>query len=68
LNCENSYKRIFLLANSDFEEITGFGENVYVRNWLLVSAILLASGVLFLLRLGRARRRVRRGSPAAAEA
>jgi hypothetical protein len=42
-----------------FEGITGFSENVYLWNWLLVSAILFgASGVLFLVRLGRARRRV----------
>ena len=60
---------IFRLRNSYFEGITGFSENVYLWNWLLVSAILFgASGVLFLVRLGRARRRVRRGSPAAADA
>ncbi len=59
---------IFRLSNSYFEGITGFSENVYLWNWLLVSAILFgASGVLFLVRLGRARRRVRRGSPAAAD-
>ena len=59
---------IFRLSNSSFEGITGFSENVYLWNWLLVSAILFgASGVLFLVRLGRARRRVRRGSPAAAD-
>jgi hypothetical protein len=52
-----------------FEGITGFSENVYLWNWLLVSAILFgASGVLFLVRLGRARQRVRRGLPAAADA
>jgi uncharacterized membrane protein len=60
---------IFRLSNSSFEGITGFSENVYLWNWLLVNAILFGvSGVLFLVRLGRARRRVRRGSPAAADA
>ncbi|MGA9360624.1 MAG: hypothetical protein WBW75_22300 [Mycobacterium sp.] len=60
---------IFRLRNSYFEGVTGFSENVYLWNWLLVSAILFgASGVLFLARLGRARGRVRRGSPAAADA
>ena len=60
---------IFRLSNSSFEGITGFSENVYLWNWLLVSAILFgASGVLFLVRLGWARRRVRRGSPTAADA
>ena len=59
---------IFRLSKS-FEGTTGFSENVYLWNWLLVSAILFgASGVLFLVRLGRARRRVGRGSPAAADA
>jgi hypothetical protein len=59
---------IFRLSKH-FEGITGFSENVYLWNWLLVSAILFgATGVLFLVRLGRARRRVRRGSPAAADA
>ena len=59
---------IFRLSKH-FEGITGFSENVYLWNWLLVSAILFgASGVLFLVRLGRARQRVRRGSPAAADA
>jgi len=58
---------IFRLSNSYFEGITGFSENVYLWNWLLVSGILFgASGVLFLVRLGCAGRRVRRGSPAAA--
>jgi hypothetical protein len=53
---------IFRLSNSYFGGITGFSENVYLWNWLLVRAILFgASGVLFLLRLGRARRRVGRG-------
>ena len=60
---------IFRLGTSSFEGITGFSENVYLWNWLLVSAILFgASGVLFLVRLGRARRRVRRSAPAAADA
>ncbi|HEY4018034.1 MAG TPA: hypothetical protein VGM75_05075 [Pseudonocardiaceae bacterium] len=60
---------IFRLSNSYFEGITGFSENVYLWNWLLVNAILFgASGVLFLVRLGWARRRVRRGPPAAADA
>jgi hypothetical protein len=49
---------IFRLSNSYFEGITGFSENVYLWNWLLVSAILFgASGVVFLVRLGRSPRR-----------
>ena len=60
---------IFRLGTPYFEGTTGFSENVYLWNWLLVSAILFgASGVLFLVRLGRARWRVRRDSPAAADA
>ena len=60
---------IFRLSNSSFEGMTGSSEDVYLWNWLLVSTILFgASGVVLLVRLGRARRGVRRGSPAAADA
>ena len=60
---------IFRLSDSYFEGITGFSENAYLWNWLLVSAILFGgSGVLFLVRLGWARPRVRRGPPAATDA
>lgn len=59
---------IFRLSSSYFEGITGFSEDVYLWNWLLVSAILFAaSGLLFLWRLARTRRRVRRGSPDAVQ-
>jgi hypothetical protein len=57
---------IFRLSHY-FEGITGFSEDVYLWNWLLVSGALFgASAALFLVRLGWAHRRVRRGLPAAA--
>ena len=49
---------IFRLSQARYAAYTGFNENVYIANWLGVSAVLFgASGVVYLLRLARARRR-----------
>jgi hypothetical protein len=49
---------IFRLSNANFEGYTGFNENIYLTNWLLVTAILFAgSSVVYLLRLVGFRRR-----------
>ncbi len=53
-----AFPLVLRLSNPYYEGATGFSENVYLRNWLLVTAILGgASGLLYLLRLGWARRR-----------
>lgn len=58
---------IFRLSGA-FEGITGFSEDVYLWNWVLVSGTLFgASAALFLLRLAWAGRRAGPGSPAAAD-
>jgi hypothetical protein len=49
---------IFRLENTFYEGVTGFSENVYLTNWLVVSGILFAgSALIYLARLGLARRR-----------
>jgi hypothetical protein len=49
---------IFRLTNSYYEALTGFNENVYLTNWLLVTAILFGgSAAIYLLRLAIARPR-----------
>jgi hypothetical protein len=49
---------IFRLENARYEGFTGFSENVYLTNWLVVSGALFAgSVVIYVLRLGLARRR-----------
>jgi hypothetical protein len=49
---------IFRLSNASYKGYTGFNENVYLTNWLVVSVILFAgSAVIYLLRLGIARKR-----------
>ena len=41
-----------------YEGITGFSENVYLTNWLVVSGILFAgSAVIYVARLSVARKR-----------
>jgi hypothetical protein len=49
---------IFRLENARYEGITGFSENVYLTNWLVVTGILFAgSAAIYVLRLGLARKR-----------
>jgi hypothetical protein len=49
---------IFRLSNTYYEGSTGFSENVYLANWLVVTGILFAaSALIYLLRLGLARKR-----------
>ena len=49
---------IFRLSQARFRGFTGFNENVYLSNWLLVTTILFGgSGGIYLLRLGLSRRR-----------
>jgi hypothetical protein len=49
---------IFRLSQARFSSYTGFNEDVYLINWLAVTAILFAgSGAVYLLRLGLAHRR-----------
>jgi len=51
---------IFRLNNGGYEALTGFNENVYLTNWLLVTAILFGgSAAIYLLRLLLARRTAR---------
>jgi hypothetical protein len=53
-----SFPLVARLANAYYFGVTGFTEDVYVRNWLAVTAGLFAvSGLIYLLRLGLARRR-----------
>ena len=48
---------IFRLSNGYYEAFTGFNENVYLTNWLLVTAILFGgSAAVYLLRVRLARR------------
>jgi hypothetical protein len=43
---------IFRLSNGYYEALTGFNENVYLTNWLLVTALLFGgSAVIYLVRL-----------------
>jgi hypothetical protein len=43
---------IFRISNLTFESYTGFSENIYLTNWLMVTVILFAgSAVVYLLRL-----------------
>jgi len=52
---------IFRLSKATYLGTTGFNEDVYFANWLVVTEILFAgSGLTYLLRLGRARRRAQR--------
>lgn len=49
---------IFRLENARYLGITGFNEDAYLTNWLVVSGIAFAaSAVIYLARLGLARRR-----------
>lgn len=49
---------IFRLSNGYYEATTGFNENVYLANWLAVTAVLFGgSAVIYLLRLGASHRR-----------
>jgi hypothetical protein len=49
---------IFRLSQARYTAYTGFNENVYLANWLFVTAILFGgSGAVYLLRLGLGRRR-----------
>jgi hypothetical protein len=48
---------IFRLENARYQGITGFSENVYLANWLAVSAVLFAgSAVIYLLRVALRKR------------
>jgi len=52
---------IFWFDETAYEEVTGFNEHVYLKNWLAVTGALFAgSGITYLRRLGVARRRARR--------
>jgi hypothetical protein len=52
---------IFRLSRAVYLGTTGFSENVYLTNWLMVTgALFVGSAVTYLLRLGLARRRHRR--------
>jgi len=49
---------VLRLSNSYYEASTGFSENVYLINWLVVSGILFAaSAVVYVLRVQLARKR-----------
>jgi hypothetical protein len=49
---------IFRLSQARYVSLTGFNENVYIINWILVTGILFAaSGGIYLLRLWFGRRR-----------
>ena len=49
---------IFRLSQAHYTDYTGFNENVYLVNWLAVTALLFAtSSLIYLLRLGLSRRR-----------
>lgn len=49
---------IFRLSQSRYKDYTGFNENVYLANWLVVTALLFAiSSIIYLVRLGLSRRR-----------
>ncbi len=51
---------IFRLNNPYYEASTGFNENIYIVNWLVVTGVLFAGSALaYLVRLGRAVRRDR---------
>ena len=53
---------IFRLSQSRYEDYTGFNENVYLANWLVVTALLFAiSSTVYLVRLGLSRRRRAKG-------
>lgn len=53
---------IFRLSQRTYIRYTGFNENVYLFNWLGVTAVLFAvSGVIYVVRM---RLRRRRGAPA----
>ena len=55
------FPMIFRLSNPSFESYTGFSEDVYILNWLAVTAILFAgSAVAYLIRRGIAARSPRR--------
>jgi hypothetical protein len=49
---------IFRLSQATYTDYTGFNENVYLANWLAVTAVLFAtSSLIYFLRLGLSRRR-----------
>jgi len=49
---------IFRISNAYYQATTGFSENAYLGNWLVVTGILFgASALCYLVRLGWARRR-----------
>jgi hypothetical protein len=53
-----SFPLIFRLSNTSYQAATGFTENVYLFNWVGVSALLFAvSGVLYAGRFALVRRR-----------
>ena len=54
------FPMIFRLSNPSFESYTGFTEDVYILNWLVVTGILFAgSAVAYLIRRGVAGRKAR---------
>ena len=59
---------ILRLSRAVYLGTTGFSENVYLTNWLIVTGALFAGSALaYLVRLGLARRRHRReAAPGAA--
>jgi hypothetical protein len=49
---------IFRLSNATYEPTTGFNENIYLLNWLMVSAILFGtSAIIYAVRLVMTTRR-----------
>jgi hypothetical protein len=55
---------IFRLSGPLYVSTTGFNENAYLTNWLIVTGIVFAgSAVIYLLRVGRAHKRAGRGVP-----
>jgi hypothetical protein len=51
---------IFRLSNAYYQDVTGFNENVYLINWLVVTGVLFAGSALaYLVRVAVARNRGR---------
>jgi hypothetical protein len=54
---------ILRLSNPYYHAVTGFNENVYLTNWLIVTGVLLVgSALVYLVRVGVARNRGRADS------
>ncbi len=63
-----SFPLVLRLSQAYYLASTGFTENAYVGNWLLVTGILfVASAVIYAVRVGRARRRAQEAAPAPVE-